>query len=237
MTRKTVTKPLILVVDDNIINRQYFSMSLKKANCDVIAVESGQQAIEQVTTTKFDVILMDIRMPEMDGYECTRRIRSISPQDTTPIYATSAEELVKEHRDLFTGFLLKPISPKQLKDTISRHINKTPVVFNQEIALKFAYNDKEIVKTLANLFIKELPEQVKLLKEHTFNNEIEACRDLVHKIKGSCRACGAQQIEAILDDFSNTHHENDTDTIQLKLNGLLGALEAYKASTILMRQE
>ena len=222
---------LVLVVDDNIINRQYFSMSLKKSGYKVIAVEGGQQAIEQVKTTKFDVILMDIRMPEMDGYECTRCIRKIPLQDTTPIYATSAEDLLKEHSALFTGFLLKPISPKQLNDTISQHIKTNPAVFNQESALKFAYNDKEIVKTLADLFINEFPKQVQALSEFSANNKTQKCRDLVHKIKGSCRACGAQQIEGLLDDFTGLLNQENFNAIHLKLDELQEALETYKVST------
>ena len=224
-------KALVLVVDDNIINRQYFSMSLKKSGYDVIAVEGGQQAIEQAKTTKFDVILMDIRMPEMDGYECTRCIRKIPLQDTTPIYATSAEDLLKEHSALFTGFLLKPISPKQLNDTISQYIKTNPVVFNQESALKFAYNDREIVKTLADLFINEFPKQVHALREFSVNHEVQKCRDLVHKIKGSCRACGAQQIEGLLDDFSSLCNQDNSSAIHLKLDELQEALDSYKVST------
>lgn len=229
---KMTDKLLILVVDDNIINRQYFSMSLKKSGFDVIAVESGQEAIVQATTKKFDVILMDIRMPEMDGYECTRLIRKIPLQDTTPIYATSAEDLFKEYSELFSGFLLKPISPKQLNDTISQHIKTTPVAFNQESALKFAYNDREIVKTLAHLFINEFPIQLQTLREFSVNNEVQGCRDLIHKIKGSCRACGAQEIEGLLNNFSSLCHENNPVEIGLQLNNLQEALESYKESIL-----
>ncbi len=229
---KMANKLLILVVDDNIINRQYFSMSLKKSGFDVIAVESGQLAIEQAMTKKFDVILMDIRMPEMDGYECTRRIRNIPLQDKTPIYATSAEELFKEYSDLFTGFLLKPISPKQLNDTVSQHIQDKAMVFNQEKALKFAYNDNEIVKTLANLFINELPKQLQSLSEFSDNNEVQKCLDLVHKIKGSCKACGAQQIEGLLDGFSTLCHAKESNALHLKLDELQVALNTYKNSIL-----
>jgi len=225
-------KPLILVVDDNVINRQYFSMSLKKSGYDVIAVEGGKQAIEQANITKFDVILMDIRMPEMDGYECTRHIRNIPLQEKTPIYAASAEELFKEYSDLFADFLLKPISPKQLNDTVRQHIQDKPMAFNQENALKFAYNDREIVKTLTDLFIREFPKQLQTLCEFSDNNEVQKCLDLVHKIKGSCRACGAQQIEGLLDDFSTLCHEKRENSLHRKLDELQVALNTYKDSIL-----
>jgi len=222
-------KPLILVVDDNIINRQYFSMSLKKSGFDVIAVESGQLAIEQAAVKKFDVILMDIRMPQMDGYECTRRIRNIALQNTTPIYATSAEELFKEYSGLFTGFLLKPISRKQLEDTVKQHIHNC-VVFNQKNALKFAYNDNTIVMTLAKLFIKEFPSQVQTLRELTITEQSQNCEDLVHKMKGSCKACGAQQIENLLNEFSDLCSEKKFCQMPEQLNKLENALDFYKNS-------
>lgn len=225
-------KPLILIVDDNIINRQYFSMALKKSNCKVIAVENGQLAIDQAKKRKFDVILMDIRMPEMDGYECTRAIRTLAIQDETPIYATSAEELFEDQADLFTGFLLKPISPKQLNQTISRHIMlEVPLVYDKTKALQFAYNDSAIVETLTDLFIKEFPLQISKLRDYIDLTQINKCQDLVHKMKGSCKACGAQQIEDLLKEFSNLcNNKKKTQMLNL-LEKLKLALKSYKLST------
>ncbi len=226
-------KPLILVVDDNIINRQYFSMSLKKSGYDVITAESGYLAIEQSKTTKFDVILMDIRMPEMDGYECTQRIRKISLQDSTPIYATSAEELFKDQADLFTGFLLKPISPKQLQNVINSHKKTTTSsqkVFDREQALKFSYNDLDIVNKMSSLFSKELPIQLITLKQLFTENKLNQASELIHKIRGSCKACGAMQLDSLFEALSEHIKLGNCNNCKNLVNKIEEVAKAYYIS-------
>src|SRR5665647_1285731 len=85
---------MILLVEDNILNQRVVTFSLKKYNHEVVIANNGVEAIERFREHKFDVILMDIMMPVMDGIEATVKIREIESSDNlevrTPIIALTA---------------------------------------------------------------------------------------------------------------------------------------------------
>lgn len=198
-------KQHILIVDDNFINRQFFSMTLKKADFDISTAEDGYDAIDQASKTNFDLILMDIRMPGMDGYETAKQIKLLTGHQTTPILATSAEDLSQDKKDCFNSFLLKPISPKLLSEKVRENLPiDTPkqVIFNRDTALKYAYNDKEIMNKLVEMFSVDLPLQAGLLHSAFLQDNTKECIDIIHKIRGSCKACGAQELDNRLEELS-----------------------------------
>jgi CheY-like chemotaxis protein len=94
----------VLIVDDNLINRKYFSMSLIKAGFNVLTAENGQQAIELAQSKKFDVILMDIRMPDLNGFETSKAIQSNTTNANTPIIATSADSISGLEKTMYSDF-------------------------------------------------------------------------------------------------------------------------------------
>ncbi len=198
-------KQQILIVDDNHINRQFFSMSLKKANFEITIAEDGFKAIDLAKTNQYDLILMDIRMPEIDGYETANQIRLLTNYQEIPILATSAESLTKNKQQCFNDFLLKPISPKLLIKKVQDYCPEStsePVVFDQQGALKYAYNDKEIMHKLIALFITDLPVQMSALDDCLLQQDKQPCVDIIHKIRGSCKACGAIELDRHLEKLS-----------------------------------
>jgi signal transduction histidine kinase/ActR/RegA family two-component response regulator len=118
----------VLVVDDNVTNRQILQMILESAGIEHAAVEDGAQALEAATTGGFDAVLMDIQMPVMDGFEATRRIRAWEREAgrrRAPIYMVSANCL-QEHVDAgraagADGHLAKPVSVAELLQTLLAH--------------------------------------------------------------------------------------------------------------------
>ncbi len=198
-------KQQILIVDDNHINRQFFSMSLKKENYGISTAENGFEAIKLAKINNFDLILMDIRMPEIDGYETSEKIRLLPNHNDTPILATSAENISKDKKHYFNDFLLKPISPKLLVKQVKKYCPEADsgkIVFNQEIAIQYAYNDSSIMHKLIAMFIEDLPIQMSLLEKHMQLGDNQACIDAIHKIRGSCKACGAQELDIQLENLS-----------------------------------
>ncbi|MGB3463836.1 MAG: response regulator, partial [Cyclobacteriaceae bacterium] len=107
------TKPTILIVDDNSVNRRVACQILLKAGCNVDEAENGFTAIELVKSNKYDLIFMDIQMPGMDGVEATRQIRLLKNQTIPPVVAMTAYSM-EEDRERFLSqglddYMSKPI--------------------------------------------------------------------------------------------------------------------------------
>jgi signal transduction histidine kinase len=109
----------ILVVDDVSENRRYLTQLLQSVGFEVVAVDSGQGAIAQVQVQRPDLILMDMRMPDMDGVQATREIQTLLG-DTLPIVGCSASFLGMEEHPGFAAVLPKPLQANQLLQTIAQ---------------------------------------------------------------------------------------------------------------------
>ena len=121
----------ILLVEDNEINTDVAKLILEEAGCMVSTASNGQDAIDAFSSSEpewFDAVLMDVRMPVMDGIEATRVIRSLSRADaaSVPIIAMTADAFAEERkRTLEAGMnchLSKPIDPPALYDALTKYI-------------------------------------------------------------------------------------------------------------------
>jgi len=114
---------MILLVEDNILNQRVVTFSLKKYNHEVVIANNGVEAIERFREHKFDVILMDIMMPVMDGIEATVKIREIESSDNlevrTPIIALTANTMDNDRDKCISygmdEFMAKPFDIEKLK--------------------------------------------------------------------------------------------------------------------------
>ena len=125
----------ILMAEDNPINRRLMAGLLTRQGHQVVAVEDGRRALGAVSTQPFDIILMDMQMPELDGISATRAIRALDPPASdTPILAISADSAPDRRRLYFEAgidsFLPKPVVSAQLLDMIAKtgRIQRTTAV-------------------------------------------------------------------------------------------------------------
>ncbi len=116
----------ILVVEDNEQNLYMITFLLKQQNYEIIKAQSGLQAIELAKTERPDLILMDIQLPEMDGYEATRRIRGITEISHTPIVAITSYAMVDDRAKALAagcnGYMEKPIQPETFAAEIGKYL-------------------------------------------------------------------------------------------------------------------
>jgi two-component system, sensor histidine kinase len=120
----------VLIVDDNAVNRTVAATMCEMFDCTSEYVEDGASAVEAARSGRFDLILMDIMMPGMDGNEATRKIRKFSGSaGRTPIIAVTANVLadsLKANKEAgVTCVVEKPISPSSLRDAIHMALGRS----------------------------------------------------------------------------------------------------------------
>jgi CheY-like chemotaxis protein len=119
-------KARVLVVDDNTMAQTIFGHILRRSSYDVECVGNGVAAIDKVCQSRFDIILMDLQMPRMDGFQTARHIRALPAYLATPIIAVTAN-CSKDYRELcrqtgMQGFLAKPVQPRELVSTVEKFL-------------------------------------------------------------------------------------------------------------------
>lgn len=118
---------LILVAEDQIINRKIIIQLLEKKGWKVKAVENGKSALEEAKRNHFDLILMDVQMPEMDGYDATRAIRAheLTSGKHIPIVAMTAHAMKGDREKCIEAgmdfYITKPVNPSELYKTIEKY--------------------------------------------------------------------------------------------------------------------
>jgi two-component system cell cycle response regulator DivK len=124
-----MTEPIgktVMLVEDNPHNRKIFSGMLAHAGFRVVEAEDGYQALEKVKAEKPDLILMDLSIPGVDGWEVTRRLKSLEHSKAIPIIALTAHAMRgDEERALQAGcdgYLAKPISPKKVVEEVKKYL-------------------------------------------------------------------------------------------------------------------
>ena len=120
-------KPQILLVEDNDVAQRFMRTVLERKGYDVRVAPSGPDAIDAVTAAPFDLILMDIQMPDMDGLECTRRIRRLPAGKTVPIVACTANTAYEVRASCveagMNDFLSKPVHTGELVEVVAKYIH------------------------------------------------------------------------------------------------------------------
>jgi two-component system, sensor histidine kinase and response regulator len=130
----THTGPLsgitVLVVEDNLIDQKVSTKLLSKAGATVLMALNGQEALDQCLLHSFDVILMDLCMPMMDGYQAAQHLRKMPETVTTPILAITATNIPNDEAHCLSlgmnAYILKPVMAPQLIATVL-HWARQPV--------------------------------------------------------------------------------------------------------------
>lgn len=116
----------ILLVEDNVLNQKVVTFNLRKFKYNVVAVGNGRDAIKEITNRRFDLVLMDLMLPEMDGYAITLEIRKLEnergEENPVPIIAITANTLDNDRLRCFevgmNEYLSKPFTASQLVEKI-----------------------------------------------------------------------------------------------------------------------
>ena len=118
----------VLVVDDNAVNRQVVRLFLAPLGLDLVEAGNGQEALDRLGSEAFDLVLLDVHMPEMDGRECIAHIRASNASwRNVPVIALTAEAMAGDREGLLaigmTDYAPKPIDRVELVNKILHHLN------------------------------------------------------------------------------------------------------------------
>ena len=205
----------ILVAEDNAVNQRVIVAILERGGHKVRVVGDGEQALDLLENERYDVIIMDLNMPELGGLDAARAYRFMDPgASQVPIIMLSADvtsEAMKECADAgIDAFLPKPVEARRLLDTIASLVAKrtsasatakddaegTPAVINPAALaeLELISSGNTFMPELINGFIQDGDALLKQMEVAVAAGQYETLRDLVHAMKGSAVTLGADQL-------------------------------------------
>ena len=214
----------ILLAEDNAVNQEVAATMLRKRGHKVEVVANGREAVEEIGRQPYDLILMDIQMPEMDGFAATRAIRGGSAQPDIPIIALTAHALTGE-RDRclaggMTGYIPKPFRAHELFAAVEEFgdiaAQPAPAAVAGIDLDGFRRNMREAgaedaVEGILDMFVQSLPERIAALAGAVHAADAEEVARAAHAFKSPSAAIGALGLAGLLQEIELAAKEGAMD--------------------------
>jgi len=239
----------VLLAEDGIDSRQIISLHLRKAGAEVVIAENGRIAVDLANSRPLDLILMDIEMPELDGYAATRQLRAGGC--TLPIVALTAHSDADDSDKCFaagcTGYLTKPIDQSTLLVSVADYlaaglpgkalppcaaVTAQSSPSGQTLKSSFA-SDHEMQAPIAE-FVALLPYRVAIMGRLLRERNLPELRRVVHQIKGAGGGYGFDAItEFAARADQSLKQDNPPETVAGEVDlliALIRSVEGYQPS-------
>ncbi len=254
-SRVVVTQQLsVLAVDDNRANLLLVSEFLNNLGANVTTAKSGEEAIEATRKEQFDLIFMDVQMPEIDGLEATQKIRAQEPQGKrTPIVALTAHALDEQKGSLLLAgmddLLSKPISQEQLAIVIGRwckdftpntatEIQNTPIFENPSVkgipsqrgpvdlaeCLKLSNYKQDLASDMLAMLLDAIPQEIDSIATSYESKDYLALAEKIHKLHGGCCYVGVPTLKGIAALLDNALEKKQWHMVENNIGTLFEAL-------------
>jgi PAS domain S-box-containing protein len=237
-------KARILLAEDNRINQQVALGILKKLGLSADAVADGQEVLHALERLPYDLVLMDVQMPVMGGYEATRNIRDPESRvldHDIPVIAMTANAMAGDREKCLeagmNGYVPKPVDPLTLAKELEKWLIKGPGsltvtggdppsggftgIFNREEFLERVLGDEDLAETIMAEFLADMPAQIKTMRSYIEQNKSEQAGAQAHKIKGAAGNLSATALRDISRLMEEAAKATDLET----LNQLMPQLE------------
>jgi len=227
----------ILVVEDHEVNQQLFQTILNKLGHQVFLAGDGLQAVEAAGRVEFDLIFMDIQMPNMNGYEATRKLREMGVR--TPIIAVTASALQEEQkRAIAAGMnhcLTKPFKKKDLLPVLNEWLRgpstqEEVTVFDFSKAVDTFMGREDIVGKVISSFLDKVEDQLSRIPTALESGDLERIRQEAHSIKGGAWNLEARPLGDAAAELEDTSRAGDRDTVRTAFRKLQEEYEKFKAA-------
>ncbi|NOX58447.1 MAG: PAS domain S-box protein [Planctomycetes bacterium] len=224
---ETTLQGHVLVVDDGETNRRLITLVLRRSGLEVTTAENGQLAVELAMSNTFDLILMDMQMPVMDGYTATRTLREQGA--SLPIVALTANAMRGEEEKCIaagcSGYLSKPIDMTRLSHILTDVLGSaTKVPTTQEpashqtmpkgtaIASSLPIDDPEF-RDIVEEFVERLPVHVEAIQRAWEANDTTDLAHLVHWLKGSGGTAGYDDLTTVATKIEQLSNQGDLEQV------------------------
>ncbi|RPI74013.1 MAG: response regulator, partial [Ignavibacteriales bacterium] len=210
----------ILLAEDNLVNQKVIQRILAKLGYKIDLVVNGKEVISSLRKKNYDLILMDINMPVLNGYETSKIIRKEFSKDTQPVIiaitAGSLQDNEKEFKNSgMNDFIEKPVNYNQMKKIISRWSDnikrdkQSVFTFNKGVTSMIDYKkitsmhdiqtdeDVNFLKELIDTYITDLPSTVQELASHVEKEDCNKIKFLAHRLKGGSATIGIDYMSEI----------------------------------------
>ncbi len=240
----------ILVVDDNNTNLRLAEIILKNRNMHVSIARSGDECIDRIKGADFDLILMDLHMPRLNGYETASRIRAFEANGKhTIIIALTAnalpQEIEKVRKCGMDDVLIKPISDQLIAEIITRYFDKgyankitamnasvesaDDAVVSIDEASRMANGNTELALQLLSMLRNELPQHKLAISNAFGNNDWAILKEHAHKLNGASRCCGTPGLRHAADALERAIDNDQPGDIGTLVSNLLHAIDQLLA--------
>ncbi|WP_026630349.1 ATP-binding protein [Dyadobacter alkalitolerans] len=209
---KTVSSLHILAAEDNLLNQKLLSAIFERMKIPLTIVNNGLEAIQRLEKGGFDIVLMDIQMPVMDGYTAIKQIRQ-SISKTIPIITMTAHAMIGEKEECLSiganSYISKPFKESELLYTIAQLGNKennkktapahdqpltnntmTNSILNLEYLAEITGGDRELRDELISMFENDSKIQLTAIREASKTRDLEQMRQAIHKFRSSLFSVG-----------------------------------------------
>ena len=216
----------VLVAEDNATNQLVVSNHLEQLGCNVHIANNGLEAVQAIKELEFDLVLMDVSMPEMDGLEATETIRKLNnPQKDIPIIALTAYALDEDRQRIMASglndFVAKPVSRIDLAKALSRNLVKESdeISANTGAPSPNNYFDRSVLdpildsmgtegsKILLKEFNSDVERFIKNLKKSTEIEDLEGIEKASHGLKGVAGTLGASELFRLAEKLNKSSRE------------------------------
>jgi two-component system sensor histidine kinase/response regulator len=221
----------ILLAEDNAVNQRLAASLLGRRGHSVTIGSNGREALTALERDTFDVVLMDVQMPEMGGFEATAAIRALETERNAkrlPIIAMTAHAMKGDReRCLAAGmdeYLTKPLDPRQMcalvekmagaPDVASEPASEPPAIPDEVLAR--VGGDRELLAEISRLFVDDAPRHLSKIREALDGRDGEALRRAAHGLKGAAAnfdADGVVSAARTLEEMGRTGEFDTADAV------------------------
>lgn len=239
----------ILLAEDNPVNQAVAEAVLSRAGYAVVSVKDGREAVEVLSARDFDLVLMDLQMPEMDGIEATREIRKMTgPKSKTPIIAMTAHALSGDREKCLKAgmndYVSKPIEPLELKEVIQRWMARKPspsanaapgrksgaaAPVDWARLEESSGGDEEFRRQLTEVFLADCEGRLSRLKESLTREDFGPIAREAHSIKGAAANFGATELSGLAGSLEKKAEEKNGGRCRELADKIIGEFERVKS--------